>query len=181
MIRISKEKTKLIINEINYWKEHRLLPERYCDYLLALYTKGGELEVDDGKRKKLRIAFVYFSLILVMLVVVSTLFIFYNNSVLQFLILIFGFMLSGIGIIIFRPNHQPLSFVGWISFLLFLLQLSILLCQIYFDALIVIAMAGIQFFLWFIIGYLRKDTILRMVGLIALLSMLIYVVFLNFL
>lgn len=177
MIRISKEKTKIIINEINYWKEHRLLPDRYCDYLLALYSQGGEIKVAEGRRKKQRIAFVYFSLILVMLVVVSTLFIFYNYLQLQFLLLAFGLIFSGMGIIFFRPNQQPISFIGWISFLLFLLQLSILLSQLYFNPLTVIIMASIQFVLWSIIGHMRKDRILRMVGLIALLSMLIYVVF----
>ncbi|WP_068674313.1 hypothetical protein [Oceanobacillus sp. Castelsardo] len=34
----------IIINEINYWKRNKMLPETYCDYLLALYTKG---ESDD--------------------------------------------------------------------------------------------------------------------------------------
>ncbi|WP_424474873.1 hypothetical protein [Oceanobacillus kimchii] len=169
------------MNEISYWKEHRLLPERYCDYLLALYSQGGEIKVAEGKRKKHRIAFVYFSLLLVMLVVVSTLFIFYNHSQLQFLLLAFGLIFSGIGIIFFRPHQQLISFIGWISFLLFLLQLSILLIQLFFNPLIVIIMVSFQFFLWYIIGYILKDRILRMVGLIALLSMLIYVVFLNFL
>lgn len=30
----------MIVEEINYWKTHKLLPETYCDYLLALYTQG---------------------------------------------------------------------------------------------------------------------------------------------
>lgn len=34
----------IIVNEINYWKRNKLLPDTYCDYLLALYTKG---ESDD--------------------------------------------------------------------------------------------------------------------------------------
>src|SRR5690625_2139447 len=37
---MSDERTNIIINEIYYWKQHKLLPETYCDYLLALYTKG---------------------------------------------------------------------------------------------------------------------------------------------
>ncbi|MFE3973100.1 MULTISPECIES: hypothetical protein [unclassified Peribacillus] len=31
---------KIIIQEINSWKESRMLPEQYCDYLLALYCQG---------------------------------------------------------------------------------------------------------------------------------------------
>lgn len=32
-----------IINEIKYWKDNRLLPDEYCNYLLALYTEGEEI------------------------------------------------------------------------------------------------------------------------------------------
>ncbi|CAH0141557.1 hypothetical protein SRABI96_00491 [Peribacillus sp. Bi96] len=31
---------KIIIQEINAWKESRMLPEQYCNYLLALYCQG---------------------------------------------------------------------------------------------------------------------------------------------
>lgn len=31
---------KIIIKEINSWKESRMLPEQYCNYLLALYRQG---------------------------------------------------------------------------------------------------------------------------------------------
>ncbi|WP_210365965.1 hypothetical protein [Bacillus sp. REN3] len=31
---------KVIIREINNWKQNRMLPEHYCDYLLNLYTEG---------------------------------------------------------------------------------------------------------------------------------------------
>ncbi|QOS90144.1 hypothetical protein [Peribacillus sp. JNUCC41] len=31
---------KIIIQEINSWKESRMLPEQYCNYLLALYSQG---------------------------------------------------------------------------------------------------------------------------------------------
>ncbi|MFC3882952.1 hypothetical protein ACFOU2_05305 [Bacillus songklensis] len=35
-----KTKKQIIISEIEWWKESHLLPEQYCDYLLALYTEG---------------------------------------------------------------------------------------------------------------------------------------------
>ncbi|WP_079509780.1 hypothetical protein [Mesobacillus jeotgali] len=31
---------KIITNEIQYWKQSKLLPEHYCDFLLNLYTEG---------------------------------------------------------------------------------------------------------------------------------------------
>src|SRR5690625_4949745 len=42
---MSNQRIEIIIKEINYWKEHKLLPDVYCDFLLALYTQG-ENDVD---------------------------------------------------------------------------------------------------------------------------------------
>ncbi|MDM5211667.1 hypothetical protein QUF94_09460 [Peribacillus sp. NJ4] len=39
---------KIIIKEINSWKESRMLPEQYCNYLLALYRQG-ELPPSNSK------------------------------------------------------------------------------------------------------------------------------------
>lgn len=30
----------IIIKEIKHWKRNQLLPNRYCDFLIALYTHG---------------------------------------------------------------------------------------------------------------------------------------------
>jgi len=38
---MNQRRRETIIREIEYWKRSRLLPEQYCDYLLALYTEGG--------------------------------------------------------------------------------------------------------------------------------------------
>lgn len=36
------QRKKIIISEIKYWKKSKLLPEQYCDFLLALYSHGEE-------------------------------------------------------------------------------------------------------------------------------------------
>ena len=41
---MDKEKKEIIIKEIHYWKENKLLPGTYCDFLLALYTEGNNHE-----------------------------------------------------------------------------------------------------------------------------------------
>lgn len=38
-----KEKKKIIISEISFWKSNHLLPEHYCDFLTQLYTEGRSL------------------------------------------------------------------------------------------------------------------------------------------
>ena len=40
---MDEKRKETIMKEIIYWKEHRLLPDRYCDYLLALYSGGEEI------------------------------------------------------------------------------------------------------------------------------------------
>ncbi|AOH55738.1 hypothetical protein ABE28_015360 [Peribacillus muralis] len=37
---MDETRKKIIIQEINAWKESRMLPEQYCNYLLALYSEG---------------------------------------------------------------------------------------------------------------------------------------------
>jgi hypothetical protein len=41
---MNNEKKSIIINEIFYWKNNKLLPSTYCDFLLALYTEGNQVE-----------------------------------------------------------------------------------------------------------------------------------------
>ncbi|PLS15205.1 hypothetical protein CVD28_23020 [Bacillus sp. M6-12] len=53
---MNETRKKIIINEILYWKKARMLPEQYCDYLLALYSEGEDFdtEKEDGNGRFLR-------------------------------------------------------------------------------------------------------------------------------
>ncbi|PFG05672.1 hypothetical protein [Bacillus sp. es.034] len=44
MTRIKNSKKETIIHEILLWKQTKMLPEQYCDYLLALYTEGAGID-----------------------------------------------------------------------------------------------------------------------------------------
>ena len=47
---MDQQRKAIIIHEIKYWKDNHLLPEHYCDFLLALYTEGtgpGDDDLDD--------------------------------------------------------------------------------------------------------------------------------------
>ncbi|MFS0689765.1 hypothetical protein AB1K89_11025 [Sporosarcina sp. 179-K 8C2 HS] len=37
---MNAQRKKIITSEINYWKQNKLLPEHYCDFLITLYTQG---------------------------------------------------------------------------------------------------------------------------------------------
>lgn len=50
-------KKKIVLNEILYWKQNRLLPDHYCDFLMTLYSEGnGEDLVEEISHKKSIIA-----------------------------------------------------------------------------------------------------------------------------
>ncbi len=57
-----------IVKEIKYWKEHKLLPEVQCDFLLALYTQGDD-EQSTTSRKRRKNYFFYVQLFLLVLMV----------------------------------------------------------------------------------------------------------------
>lgn len=66
---MDKVRKNIVLNEIKYWKENRLLPEQYCDFLLSLYTEGSEAEQQLYEQKahsfkKLLYQFIYVYIIL---------------------------------------------------------------------------------------------------------------------
>lgn len=65
------KRKETIVKEILYWKKSRMLPEQYCDYLLALYTEGNQLEEESKEHTKKRMnvrSFLPLAIILVFLI-----------------------------------------------------------------------------------------------------------------
>ena len=69
---------EIIIKEINYWKKNNLLPSKYCDFLLSLYTggEGNSSQLEHHPIKKLKVlgtmALVTFMLLITFLVIYFT-------------------------------------------------------------------------------------------------------------
>lgn len=49
---MQEEKKETILNEIDFWKKNKLLPEHYCDFLTTLYTGGSNEEDEVHPRKR---------------------------------------------------------------------------------------------------------------------------------
>lgn len=43
------DKQKIIVNEIQKWRDSKLLPETYCDFLMSLYTEGNAPDTASSK------------------------------------------------------------------------------------------------------------------------------------
>ncbi|WP_339198331.1 hypothetical protein MKY27_05365 [Solibacillus sp. FSL R5-0449] len=48
---MSNPKKQIIMNEIKFWKQNKMLPEHYCDFLMTLYSEGNQQEEIEGKSK----------------------------------------------------------------------------------------------------------------------------------
>jgi hypothetical protein len=55
---MKEERAKTIVDEIRYWKQNRLIPTEYCDFLLALYTQG---DTQDRHRYQGNNSFYYYT------------------------------------------------------------------------------------------------------------------------
>ena len=47
VLKMNDHRKKIIISEIKYWKEKKLLPAHYCDFLIMLYARGNESEEEE--------------------------------------------------------------------------------------------------------------------------------------
>ena len=59
----------IIVKEIQHWKQSHMLPEQYCNYLLALYTEGASPE--PVKNGKISYNMLYHSLASILLLTIS--------------------------------------------------------------------------------------------------------------
>ena len=48
---MSNPKKQIIMNEITFWKQNKLLPEHYCDFLMTLYSEGNNEQEITGNAK----------------------------------------------------------------------------------------------------------------------------------
>ncbi|QTD41670.1 hypothetical protein [Sporosarcina sp. Te-1] len=49
---MNAQRKRIIITEIQYWKQNKLLPEHYCDFLITLYARGEEDGTEEMKGSK---------------------------------------------------------------------------------------------------------------------------------
>ena len=168
---MNETRKKIIIKEIQCWKDSRMLPEHYCDYLLALYTEGNH-EVKSVSHKH-SFPYIYFVLVLVF---VSTLIVNYFTEIMPLmqisLFLIFLGLLLGISFYEFtkcRSILLPLSMAMFI-----LLLMSIKLYESFVPGQLLYLYGGLflNCLLWLGIGYKLNIIYYTMAGILSSLIIL---------
>ncbi|WLV23583.1 hypothetical protein QR721_07955 [Aciduricibacillus chroicocephali] len=175
----NKERIPIIINEIHYWKKHRLLPAAQCDFLLALYTNGEEAKNQAALQGGNRIVFPLQLLALLVLVPFSFIVIYFTklSAILQMPIL-FILLLPALLLYIFMIKREhPLRNLALTVLLMLVLIISVFIGNTYFKGPLttelVIALNSVG---WFIYGRLKRLPYLKVTGVLALLFVIVYTV-----
>ncbi|MBM7701493.1 hypothetical protein [Metabacillus iocasae] len=149
------QKNKVIVDEINLWKENKILPEHYCDYLLMLYTKGEGSEKAQNPRanvtffNKIHLLFILLFLPFELLVIYFTELRFVLQMVLSSTLVLISFCSA----IIYRKKMVFLHIGLTVSALLLFIQ-SYQMISHYFEAslLLIKGLIIVHCFIWFVIG-----------------------------
>ncbi|MFJ8236919.1 hypothetical protein ACIQ34_14520 [Ureibacillus sp. NPDC094379] len=93
---MSNPRKRIILNEILFWKQNKLLPEQYCDFLMTLYTEGNDEELEQEfshkkavkSKEKRRTMIIYLFVLLVSIALLAILFM--NSQGTEVMILLIG-------------------------------------------------------------------------------------------
>jgi hypothetical protein len=185
LTKMNNDKKNTIIKEIQYWKNSKLLPETYCDFLLALYTEGNQDEEDIIPNKNdIRKGITFFEGVLcsfLLFLLAATLLVIYFTElffVLQMIIVVLFLVTSFVVTAYFirkRAFYQvPLS----LTFIQLLL-VSIFMVE-YFASGDRIWMGGIivtNCFLWILAAGLHRIMYLLISGVVGLIIFVLTIIF----
>jgi uncharacterized membrane protein len=48
---MDEQRKQILLKEIKFWKESRMLPEHYCNYLLTIYSEGSDIQTEKANSK----------------------------------------------------------------------------------------------------------------------------------
>ncbi|WP_456274007.1 hypothetical protein [Bacillus sp. AK031] len=153
------QKTNIIINEIQFWKQNKMLPEHYCDYLLALYNQGEETDEKPAKNRKFSFGAITLSLLFLFLIPVSLFVIYFTelSFVLQTAILT-GFVVLLIFAGIYYSRKEIVFPVIYISAAFIILIYSVNTADAYFQGspIAIYMILFVNCILWIAAGILKR-------------------------
>ncbi|TFE01125.1 hypothetical protein [Jeotgalibacillus salarius] len=178
---MDKKRKEVIINEIKYWKQNKLLPEAYCDFLINLYTSGEYEESKEMEEKKVsketshkqNIFVAGFTLAGSLLAVTALVF---GELALVIQAIISILISVGIMIVSFRPSASPaVKIFSRIIAAFVILLLSIEVWRYYYngDITILYIIIGFQCVVWTIAGVLFKQHYFTVSGILGTIVLLI--------
>lgn len=162
---MTKQRKQIIVNEIAFWKQNKMLPDHYCDFLTSLYTGGmaeSPEQIVDAKqsilakeRKTVIRKFIFFPILAIILLVglqyvpIDWLSIAVGGIV--------GLILSIVGIRFAMKKHLAAPLLH-VSGALLLLSMSVQIATTYFAGsnLVLYIVLCINCAFWAILGLWQK-------------------------
>jgi hypothetical protein len=173
---MSNPKKQIIMNEITFWKQNKMLPAHYCDFLTTLYSEGNNEQEITGdaklairnveKRRKWIFVSVFPVIAIIMILLLFT--IQYEWVV----IVVAGvFALACfIGAIYFSKHHKLLATMLQLAMALAILGVTVKICLTYYsnNNEMLYTMLIINCALWLISGVLMKIIYFTISGVVGL-------------
>ncbi|QOR65562.1 hypothetical protein IM538_17370 [Cytobacillus suaedae] len=170
---MDQHRKALIVKEIKLWKQSKLLPEHYCDFLLTLYTEG-EVEIKKSKAST-NFKDIVIALLLISLLPATLLVIYFTEMyfVLQIPIFIIFIIICLISAFFLKNN-----FLKQLSYIIFALLFLITTIEIggYFFKENVVVLSSIIIFnclLWLLAGLKMKQKYFIIAGVIGLILLIV--------
>lgn len=174
---MNSSRKEIIISEITYWKQHHMLPEHYCDFLLALYTEGEISANKKGRDKNVwKNSLIIFLILTALGLSVFVIYFTEFNFVLQTMILTsFVVLLLLFGIYYTKKEYWYTFF--YIGTAIQLLLLSVFLNDKLFHngAGTLCAMIIVNCILWILTGWKLKLYYFIFSGIIGIIVLVIYI------
>lgn len=184
---MANQRKKIIMNEILFWKQNKMLPEHYCDFLMTLYSEGEEVELTHGisPNKALKAKEQQKRILLYLLFIVSTVVLL---SVLFFVSERPGIVIGSIGIVgiilmisafIFAKKNELIAPILQVTAALLILGVSVKLSITYFEHnnLVLYSFLIANSLLWLISGITMKLLYFTLSGVLGLIVLIGYNLF----
>lgn len=171
------QRIEIIIKEINYWKAHKLLPDVYCDFLLALYTEG---EGTESTHRKSEIASTFQLMLQMLLLLLSIIVINFQQITPIYKII---FLLSCLLITYWmfqklKKQRNILLYLSIIILLVFILLISMYISNLYItNQWLINLVIALNFIGWFLIGRKYQLKILLIISVTAFIFTCVYAFF----
>lgn len=176
---MSDKRTNIIIEEINYWKQHKLLPDVYCDFLLALYSKGEDTSKLTNKNKAFKITQIVRITLLFIMLLLSFLLVYFleMESIWQTILLIVILIFSSSLYILLRRNQDFAYHFGMVIVLAIYFIASIHISTLYIkNQQILYFVLFSNFIAWFYVGQKQRLKYLKITSIIFTVFTVIYII-----
>ncbi|WP_017186993.1 hypothetical protein [Alkalibacillus haloalkaliphilus] len=170
-------RNQVIIDEIKHWKQNKLLPAEYCDFLLALYTYGEGVEESTPSNGEHQQSFFFYAdvFLLVLLLPLSLyLLTMFDYNIWLEMVLFLGIIVIILGHLLwYKERHQSLVHIPiMLLFLVFLIGTISFIHTLYGQGLVLNTTILFHCIVWVIVGVVLRYHYLLASGIIGMLLLL---------